>query len=233
MATRYGNVREVRNAERELQQISKIENDPYTFGSIQNKTEFYRRKEQVTSRVNRLKAPTPTDTQRKSLEKRNALLEEFIKGKADQIRKPAMPSKEEMWDAPAGSIGKHRAWQDRVSNYTVTEDGKPVRAKDGYGAASEWKDIQRQLVDVEEQEMDPDVASIERLRPDKRDHSSFSDYKRMSFAPGANVPQEVWDKTVGPKEEAVPQCQRLKKDGSACMASALPGRDCCSAHSKE
>jgi hypothetical protein len=232
VATKYATHRQVQDTERELRDLKRVKNDPYLYGSVPNKPDFAKREKEVEDRLTRIKPPGVSASERKRLESRNELLEEFIRGKADEIRKPAMPTKQQMWDSPAGAVGQHRMWQDRVNNFTVGEDGKAGRAKGGYGAMSEWKDNCRRLADDEQREMDPDISSPEQLRPDKRDQSSFADYRKLNFSPGVGIPQEKWDEAVGTVPVAG-QCERLRKDGKACTAPAMTGHDCCLAHSKQ
>ena len=244
MATKYGTAREIESTKKELDQIRSLESDPYRFGSINDKSQFRKRKEGLESRLQSLTPPpVKSDDERKTLESRRTMLESFIQGKYESsgFDKPAMQPKQEMWDNPAGATGRLRKWENVVKNYNLDDKGNIVKAKSGYGAISEWKDINRRLVHPEEQMVDPDATSIEKIRPDSNVGRSFIDLKKMSFAQGANVSQEQWDEAVGnytpPKKKtkvmppAEKQCEFFKKDGTRCTGYKVHGKEFCLGHS--
>lgn len=248
MATKTATARELNSLDREMKTLDAIRQDNYQWGSITEKRNFNARLGQLQERSKKMTPlPIMSDSERQQLERRSEVLEQFIKLPVKECNKPEMPTRQEMWQTPAGAVGKHRKWQDRVSNWTVDDSGNIVRAKDGYGADSEWKDIQGRLHSREEQELDPDCRNLERLRPDRSESVSLADLPRKSFALGATVSQEQWNETVGPKEPPVHrkdkktrrhrapvpvelQCKQTKKDGSACVGRALIGKDYCMAH---
>ena len=242
MATRYSPARELRALERESEKLRAIQADPYQFGQISDKREFYKRLKQIDSNLQIMSPPPIKDeAERGALETRAEQLKGFIVSENKQARLPAMPSYYDSWNMRAGVTGQTRRWNDKVNNWNLGADGKPVRSK--YGAAHEYKDIQTRLVPRDEQEVDPDFRSLEKLRPENRS-STASEYRTSSFAPGAGIPEEKWVEAVGPKEEkkAAPkerksrevpieaQCKMLKKDGSACTGRAMKGQSYCMAH---
>ena len=239
MATRYSTARELRALERESEKMRAMESDPYTFGSIQDKRDFYKRKKQLGEQLERsTPPPVKDDAERATLEKRADQLKEFIVSEDGHSRLAAMPSHYDSWQMRAGVTGQVRRWNDKVNNFNIDAEGKPVRSK--YGAAHEYKDILTRITPRDEQEVDPDFRSLEKLRPEKREGTA-ADYRSSSFALGRGIPDEKWEEAVGKKEAApkerklreVPieaQCKMLKKDGTACTGRVMRGKNYCMAH---
>jgi len=178
--------------------MNDIASDPYKFGSIENKTQFMKRKKDLEAQKVAISPPAITDEERASLVRRQETLEAFIKLESPDIKKPAMPSKIEMWESPAGAKGKHLQWDKAIKKYTINQKGDAVHAVEGYGAVSEWKDNQRKLY-AEAEADDPDIANIEQLRPQNRDKSSFGDYKRITFGSTARY-RQAYDDVFGKGE---------------------------------
>ena len=247
MATKYSTARELRALERESEKMRALKSDPYTFGSIQDKREFYKREKQVNDQLQAASPPPVKDAADGAmLNVRLSKLKEFIVEEDKERRLAGMPSHYDTWQMRAGVTGQVRRWNDKINNWNIDAEGKPVRSK--YGAAHEYKDILTRTTPREEQEVDPDFRSLEKLRPEKREGTA-ADYSRSSFAPGRGVSDEKWEEAVGPKEPPKPpkerkerkrrerapvplelQCKQLKKDGSACVGRALIGHDYCMAH---
>jgi len=239
MGTKYATARELKGMDRELDSLRAIEGDPYKFGSIEDKGQFRRRKKQIEERVEKETPPAiKDDAERKRLEERAEQLASYMLHECKDNRKPAMTTQYEEWERPSGAVGKHRQWNDKVNNWTITTDGKVTRSK--YGAMAEWKDIQSRLVPRDEQEIDPDYRSFEKLRPQNRP-SSAADYPRTQFAPGSGMTQEQWDASFGTDDKAESkvgnrarsveeQCTAIKKDGTLCVARRLPGIEFCVFH---
>lgn len=230
MSVKYGTLRQIEDAEAKLANLEKTEGNPYLWGSIDDKSVFNKEKRRTLDTLKALKPPPVTsEAERKSLEARSALLASYIVGECPENRKPAMQSKQEMWGIPSGSRGAFLTWNDRIQNWNLTPDGTPIRNK--YGAVDEWKDINRRLADPEMQRLDPDVCNIERLRPQKREHSEAARYKRTAYAQGAGITQEQWDATIGPKEKVEKKtCAGIRKNGERCSSTKVKTGDYCAAH---
>ncbi len=246
MATKYGTAREIADTKKELDALRSIESDPYRFGSIQDKSEFRKRKTALERRVAAITPPpVSSDVERRILMDRRDKLEEFVKNQssAGMTVKPAMPSKHDMWENPSGAVGRHRSWEDKIKNWTLDTKGNMVKAKAGYGAHSELKDIYSRLTPMEEQMMDPDSRSLENLRSQSASGQSLIDRRSMNFAQGAAVTQEQWDEAFGEEEKpkrkerrpALPeeQCNEMKKDGTKCTGRKVPGKEYCLGHSRK
>jgi len=264
MATRYGTAGEVIKTTRELESARALEADPYRFGMIEDKNEFRKRKASLEAQVKRITPPPiTTDAERSVLEHRSKVLENFIRGPArfKGSELPAMQSKVERWEKPAGAVGRFNRHQNKMKNLTVDLAGNVVRAEGGYGAVSEWKDIQRRLTPLDEQLVDPDVCNVDRLQPAKAG-IGLADRRRMSFAPGAYVSEEQWNETFGepeaepptasaasqpkPVPEAAPikpkkekrvmteadQCIEIRNDGTRCTGWKMHGKEHCFGHSR-
>lgn len=239
MPTKYSSANELSRQKENLDGMNKIVADPYVYGSIRDKEGLKKRKAKLEERVAERTAPNPDGKEKDALRQRQTLLEAFIKLEAPEINKPAMPSKTEMWEVPAGAVGRHRLWDKTVKDYSLDQAGNVVPAKAGYGAVFEWKDNQRKLRG-EEESYDPDIANVEQLRPQNRDKSSFADYKKMSFGSSPAF-REAYDKSF-PDHEPTPveakiqernvkiHCTKTKKNGEPCKSPAIDGKDYCSFH---
>jgi hypothetical protein len=245
MATKYGTAREILDTTKELDGLKAIESDSYRFGGIQDKKNFRRKKEQLTSRVSAITPPpVTTDAERTQLMDRAAKLEAFIQGKyaGTGVSKAAMPPQCDQKEDPVGAVGRHISWENGAKNYTVDAKGNVVRAKGGYGALFEWKDIKRRLHPLEEQLMDPDTSNVEQLRSQSYAGRSLIDRPSMTYAPGAGVSQEKWDETFAepdePKKEMKTfpvemQCIEVKANGDKCTGKKMHGKDYCLGHSRK
>ena len=241
----YGTLRDRERVKSELDGIRKIEGDAYKYGRIEDKANFQRNKGKLEGLLSSIEPPPiKDDAERARLRGREQELESYMKGPCAEIGKPDMPTKHEMWESPAGAVGKHRKWEHCVTTFGLDADGKPAKAGKGdnvpQSAFDEWKDTRRRLYSDEE-EFDPDIANIERFRPQTRGGAS-ADYPRLQFAPGAGVSQERWDESVGPKEpiaaapkpesEKIPsrKCKAVKSSGEQCKGWAMSDNDYCRHH---
>lgn len=104
-----------------------------------------------------------------------------------------MLSHREMWDTPAGSVGRLNRWRNRWNHSTVDSNNVVQPAKDGYGAVFEWKDLRNQLL-LDRESEDGEITSIEMIRPQDPvlGNDRAVDYRKVSYAMPA-VSQEKYD----------------------------------------
>jgi hypothetical protein len=241
MATKYATASELEGHKLTVAQMERVESDPGLNASIQDRSAHNKRKAAAKKVVETLQAPAPKDdSERESLRRRQNMLEAFIKLDCREIQKPAMPSQHDMWNPAPSTIGKHRTWEHAIKGYTLDPNNNPVKAADGYGAISEWKDNQRRLRG-EEEEMDPNIANIELLRPQNYDSVSAVDYRKIVTAGSPlfkenydevftdHVPTPVEAKIAAVKKEKV-ICGFLKVNGQKCASTPLPGKAHCRWH---
>jgi hypothetical protein len=241
MPTQYATAKELESFKQTVAQCERIESDVGLNAAIQDRGEFNKRKKDAQTAIDTRQAPAPkSDEERTNLRHRQTLLEAFIKLDCPEIGKPEMPSQHEMWDTPAGAVGKQRRWDHATKNYTLDPNGNPIPAKAGYGAIFEWKDNQRKLRGAEE-EWDGDIANVETLRPQNRDNSSFADYRKMHFAgtPAfkANFDEVFPDHAPTPVEAKIEQkkdapvhCAGTKATGKPCESYPKKGSKYCRIH---
>ncbi len=153
---------------RTAKDMEAAKSQPQAWEKVQNKEKF---EKDLASEKARLEALTPpditSDAQRDALVSRSKMLQEaLVKGNS---KIPAMPSEYDMWKTPAGAVGRHRAWEQGWTSHALAPDGTPVRVDPSQpdqpqAAIWEYKDIQRTL-GKDSEEMDLEVASIEKIRP--------------------------------------------------------------------
>lgn len=250
MGTHFGKGSELNAINEELKQLNNIASDPYVFGGVHDKREFFKRKKMAEdAKASLTPPPINGDSERRRLEARRDLLGSFIASEVPEIKKPAKLTRQEQWDKPAGAVGRHQAYERAIQRFNVDDTGKPV-LNPQYAAAHEYKDVCRRLAE-EEGEWNQDVANLGVLERDHRDKSSFSDYARMNFAPGAGVSQERWDATFRDVPAATPvtvdkrtkagreplapekRCTAVKSNGDPCPARRQAGSDQCYFHNKK
>jgi hypothetical protein len=238
MPTQYGTAKEIEGYKQTINQIEGIQENPYLAAQISDPREFKKRKQDVETQLAKREAPAPKDDkERVALRGRQEMLEAFIRLECTEISKPAMPTQHEMWETPAGAVGKHSLWENKLKNYSLDQNGNPVQSKDGHGAIFEWKDNQRRLRGEEEQ-WDPDIANVEKLRPQNADKSSFADYKKILTA-GSPQFKEKYDEAF-PDHEPTPveakiesakiKCSGKKSDGEPCGSFPMKGTTFCRKH---
>jgi hypothetical protein len=255
MPTKYATAQELDRQKDIVAYAENVEKNPALISKIDDRSEFDKRKKQAQAIIDSKTAPAPKDdSERRVLRERQELLEAFITKETPEIGKPDMPSRQEMWETPAGAVGKHLKWENSIKNYTLDGSGNVVKAKAGYGAAFEWKDNQRKLRGDDEA-FDPDIANLEKLRSEKRDKSSFADYKSIMTAGSpkfkANYDEVFPDHVPTPVEAKMsekaeskfkntgyvpstrPICGRIKKNGEKCNNRVLEGLDYCRHHRPE
>lgn len=241
MATKYATANELEGHKAALAQIERVESEPGLNALIQDRPAHNKRKAAAKKIIDTLQAPAPKDdAERESLRLRQNLLESFIKLDCGEINKPAMPSQHDMWNPAPSTVGKHRMWEQAIKNFSLDPNGNPVKAQNGYGVFSEWKDNQRRLRG-EEEEMDPDIANIELLRPQNYDSASAIDYRKIVTAGSPlfkakydevftdHVPTPVEAKIAQVKKEKV-ICGFVKSNGYKCASTPLPGKNHCRWH---
>lgn len=221
-------------AEREanIRDMEKVKSNSIAWSRIEDKQAF---DEALNSERKELEAKSPPEeVERKKLMEREALLAQaMIHGDPSQGIEP-MPSVMRMNKAPTGAVGQCLRWNNFVKNYTIDPNGKVRRKRRGeQGLVFEWKDIRRSLYKELEAEY-PDIASIEGLRPEvEPGESRLINYARATFAPGASLSVEEYQKATGyePNEKdrgiyesmGVRFCQAVNKDGTKCSRLAKDG----------
>ncbi len=229
MPPKYGTRKRVEDVTKQLRNVEKTQADPYLYGSIANKNEFQQQKAKILAEKEAITPPPDKDdAERKSLDERRDKIREFIVNACPEIKKPAMPSEKDQWERKAGAVGYHRAHSYGIHHYNLDKSGRPVRST--YSASDEYKDICRRL-DGDQEEFDPDVASLEKLRPATSHHSSASDYVKMVYAPGARIDEEQYAKAVEGAPEVT--CKGVKANGDKCGNIKMTGSDYCRHHGKE
>ena len=143
--------------------------------------------------------PSVDGEERVALRQRQGKLEEAIIGGVPGMGIASMPTKQQMWDNGAGDANQHYQHEQYIKNHNLDEGGKLKRInprKGEQGLWEEWKDNQRTL-GKEQEEYATDIASIETLRPDKRDKSDFNRYSSRSHSPYANMTLEQVSEITG------------------------------------
>ena len=226
MSTRYGTAKQIEDAKSRLKSYKSVKEDPYRYGLVENKGEFTKNLAQAEKTLATIVPPETTGADRDRLAARQSQLEQFIVKDCAEIRKPAMVPHSAMWDKPTGAVDQHLLWERSIQNYTVDSNGKPTRAKDGYGAFDEWKDNERRLNAGDDA---IDMSNIEKLRPANEQSRSFIDRPSMTFA-AANpaVTEEAFDEAVGVPEER--RCNGLRGNGEQCGSRSLLNSQFCRHH---
>ena len=114
-----------------------------------------------------------------------------LEGELRGIFTQGMPTEEEMRKNPAGMVDRHRKWE-----------------KANKGVIARWKNVRRQL---EPDSEDPDLANIERFRPDGVMDRLVSNAQISGAMNYRNIPQEKWDTAFegkGPENTALEQTKR-------------------------
>lgn len=138
--------------------------------------------------------PADTDDKKKYLDTRIQRLEEAIRNGSPQHGIPPMPSRQVMDDPVAGSVGQHRTWEHFWFNHTLDSNGRLVRIdphkqRGGLDELKDWRRARYQ----EAEDFDPDIANLERMRPDKR-----RDGTRSVFSPFIGTSAEDYARVFGP-----------------------------------
>lgn len=211
MGTKYANFAEREKLNKDVAHMENQKSNPYVYGGLDDQNAFDKKLQQLKhEQATKTPPPVKDDNERKALESRLNNLEAFIRLDVPEISKPAMPSEYQQEHNPAGAVGQHIAWERGITGYNVDDNGKVVR-NSAYSAFDERKDIIRRLKGDEE-EYNPELTSIEMIRPATKDSSSFSDYRKMSFAQGSGVSQEKWDETVGPRPDPKEAARKAASD---------------------
>lgn len=211
MGTKYANYAEREKLNKDLKHMEEQKANPYVYGGLDDPPAFEKKLVQLRHEVEK-KTPPPVkdDKERKTLQSRLNDLEAFITLESSDVRKPSMPSEYQQEKNPAGAVGQHLQWEHSITHNNVDGNGNVVR-NPGYSAFDERKDIMRRL-DPEAEEFDPEYTSIEKIRPKEKPNSSFSDYRKMSFAQGAGISQEKWDEAVGPRPDPKAESRRRSSE---------------------
>jgi hypothetical protein len=166
MPTKYQGLAQRQVLEDSVRSVDKMMADPIIARGLRRKQNVMK---DYKSDKAKLKAITPpaitSDAERKKLEQRAQDLEQaMVKGNRAKNIEP-MLSEEDHWEAPTGSIGSEGRWSDFWQSHTIDRNGKVILAPDNYSAIDEWKDTKRTLGGADREEVEPDLASIESIRP--------------------------------------------------------------------
>lgn len=224
MSTKYGTPRQVEDVKARLRSYESVKNDPYRYGTIEDKPEFNKGLEKTRRELESITPPELTGADRDRLVARQKVLTDFIREECPQINKPAMVSRSATWDKPTGSVDQHLRWDRAIQQYTLDPNGNPVKAKDGYSAFDEFKDNNRALNFGDE---GIDTSNIERIRKENETARSFVDRESMQFS-GPRVTEEQFDERVGVPEER--RCKGLRSNGEQCGARAQLNSQFCRHH---
>jgi len=224
MPTKYATLKERQKISKKIKQMESVESNSYLYNNLPDQKQFKARKETLKKQLDAISPPPITPEERKQLSERKELLEAFEKLPCAEIKKPEMPSTSEMWTSTSQTRGKHKAWEHAVKNYTVDENGKVVRAKDGYGAEFERKDLVRRL-DEGEEDIDAEIASTERLRSSKN-NMSLIDSPKMDYSFSAKA-KENYDE-VFPDHEPTEVERKIStvRKKRMCSAQKANGKPC-------
>ena len=207
MGTRYAALNERSQQKSQVSNMKDTLSNPVAWEKIQGKDAFKRQLKQEEERLAKITPPSLQEGQRDRCAKRLTVLEKAMVNGDVSKGIPAMPSQKEMWDTPAGSIGKHTAWEKFWKEHSIDEKGNVHKTVDGYGAIFQWKDARRALMPDREEE-DPDIANTDTFRPTDGDGSSkFIDYASMTMAPLANLSYQEVDEMFPGRE---PSMQEMK-----------------------
>ena len=228
MPPKYATKRRVDKLNRELKSIETIESNPFLLSGINNRTEFDRTKKRIKDEIRQVTPPQVKDQERKALESRRGLLAKAIQSPIPEVKKPAYSSEKDQWDRKSGAVGIHNRNKAITQHYNLDANGRVV--KSAYSMSDEYKDLCRTL-DWENEDYDPDNASLEKLRPSVSPHSSAADYMHMTYAPGRGISEDQYQQAVEDAPDIT--CQSNKKNGEKCGSVRLPGTKFCRHHQEQ
>ena len=240
MPARYATLNVRDGMSRSIAEMDAAEVNPIAWEKIQEKDKFKQRKKELKANLERITPPDIESANRKPLLTRfQQLKDALVKGNSNVS---PMPSREQMWENHAGDTGQNTSWETYWKTHTLDDNGNPVKidAKaGGRGGVFELKDLMRSLGKEAEAE-DPDVANLERIRPDKGRISLAERHSPMSFGLSleakAKFDDAFPDHEPTPVEKKIatakrvydgPTCEAKKKDGSLCGARVVKGKKHC------
>ena len=144
MPAKYASIKVRDNFSNRIADMDACKKMPVAWEKIQNKEKF---EDDYTKTKTQLEAVTPPDTsgtERDNLKRRLTQLQEALVNGNSVV--PPMPSHEQMWKSPAGSVGQHISWESYWKNHTLDANGKAIAIdkKVGQrGAVWEMKDALR------------------------------------------------------------------------------------------
>ena len=203
MATKYGNpaVREMLSGS--IKDNENILRNNYLMSGIQ-KTKLQDAINRDNGMLARLTPDPVTGEEHNQLSLQQEHLKAALVLGSSKLNIPAMPSKQDMWQAPAGAADRWTQWEKKWKNYTLNESGEITPAENGYGGVFQWKDNQRRLNPDSEMEL-RDVANIESIRPDNSS-PSLIDLRSKTFS----SPQISYDEYMTQHPNYVPTATAAK-----------------------
>jgi hypothetical protein len=169
---KYARLPEREAQQRTVDELDRVLNPSGAFvaSTKQLNTDLLRKRKKAEEE--RLKEITPkeveTDEQKSFVVQQIARLEKAMVEGNPMSGVPPMPTRQQMDEAGAGDVGQELKWQEHWKRHTINEKGEMVRVpNDQRGAVSSWKDL-RLCLFKDQEEYDPEIASIEMMRPDER-----------------------------------------------------------------
>jgi hypothetical protein len=161
-----------------LDDIAACKTNPVSWNAIQDKSEFLSNEEKLKSTLEKVTPPDLTGADQDKYRSRISMLTEALqKGKEGMV--VPMPSHRQCWDNAPGTAGQILKWGNFWKSHTLDPEGHIVASDRGKGAIWETKDLLR-TINKEAEGEDPDVASLEMIRP-KNDMDPLMDVKRRSY----------------------------------------------------
>ncbi|MBI3983848.1 hypothetical protein HY346_00960 [Candidatus Microgenomates bacterium] len=207
--------------------------NPISWQGVQDKPGVLKRLKEHKERLEAVTPPDLTgDQKKKSIERLGLLRHAMVKGGTGAM---PMPSETQMWKTSAGAIGQLAAWENYWKDHTLDPNGKPVRINRRTQKAAIWevKDLQR-VIDKDMEQYDPDVASIEKFRP-QQDSPPLAEVPSRSYglSPQArenydavfpdHQPTDVEAKLAEAKSQLITweRCQAITAKGVQCPGKTL------------
>jgi hypothetical protein len=169
---KYARLPEREAQQRTVDELDRVINPSGPFVASSKQLDMHTLRKRRKDEQERLEAITPKDVETDEQK-------EFVVGQIAQLEKamvegdpmsgvPPMPTRQQMDEAGAGDVGQELKWQEHWKRHTINRAGEMVRVpNDERGAVSSWKDL-RLCLFKDQEEYDPEVASIEMMRPDTR-----------------------------------------------------------------
>jgi hypothetical protein len=218
---KYARLPEREAQQRTVNELDRVLNPsgPFVATSKQLNLDVLRKRQK--DEKDRLQAITPPDAE--TPEEKESLIHhatrlEHAMVKGDPLHGvPPMLTRQQMDEAGAGDVGTELHWQKHWKTHTLDRDGNMVRvAPEQRGAISEWKDA-RSCLFKKEEEYDPEIASIEMMRPDEK----LEGARRGVFSnPLSNKSWPQYEAIMGCKIELSPTQQAIREVEEAGTAVA-------------
>ena len=198
MPTQLTGINSRQTLQDQITSVDKMLSNPVTAQAVKRKDKILEQYKRDKQRLEKITPREPeNDVERKALVDRAQALEQAMVNGIPERGIDSMPTRIEMWENPAGSVGKHTRWEKFWKQNTLAADNRTiVRAEKGYGGVFQWKDYRRRIFKEREQD-DPDVSNIEMFRPDVVNKHTLRDYQKRTYAPGQFMSYEAYDQATG------------------------------------